>query len=132
MIAINVSKGSAMLFAKTGKHNPNPRTDHLFGEPIQRVDNVPYLGVTLDKRLTWSTYIDQVRKKKAQRRSSLSIRNGVLLYKQLFRPMMDYTCPVWRSPARSHIKTCRCCRPSVFALLPMHLGTLVTGKFRII
>jgi hypothetical protein len=57
--------------------------------------------------------IDQVRKKAAQRlgvqgpllhRSGLSIRNGVLLYKQLVRPMMDYGCPVWRSAARSHVR----------------------------
>jgi hypothetical protein len=50
-----------------------------------------YLGVILDKRLTWSKHIDQVRKKAVQRlgilgpllnrRSSFSIRNGVLLYK---------------------------------------------------
>jgi hypothetical protein len=60
--------------------------------------------VTLDKRLTWSTDIDQVRKKASQRlgvlgpllnrRSGLSIRNGVLLFRQLIRPMMDYVCPV--------------------------------------
>jgi hypothetical protein len=37
-------------------------------------------------------------------RSGLSLRNGVLLYKQLILPMMDYACPVWRSAARSHIK----------------------------
>jgi hypothetical protein len=70
--------------------------------------------VTLDKRLIWSTHIDQVRKKASQRlgllgpllsrRSGLSIRNGVLLYRQLIRPMMDYACPVWRSAARSHIR----------------------------
>jgi hypothetical protein len=38
------------------------------------------------------------------RRSGLSIRNGVLLYNQLVRPMMDYGCPVWRSAARSHVR----------------------------
>jgi hypothetical protein len=38
------------------------------------------------------------------RRSALSVRNGVLLYKQLIRPMMDYACPIWRSAARSHVQ----------------------------
>jgi hypothetical protein len=90
-IAINVSKSSAMLFAKTGRRIQNPRTIHLFGEPIQWVDAARYLGVTLDKRLNWSKHIDQVRKKASQRvgtrgpllnrRSCLSIRNGVLMYK---------------------------------------------------
>jgi hypothetical protein len=38
------------------------------------------------------------------RRSGLSLRNGVLLYKQLICPMMDYGCPVWRFAARSHVR----------------------------
>jgi hypothetical protein len=64
---------------------------------------VRYLGVTLDKGSPGRN-IDQVRKKAAQRLgtlgpllnsgSGLSIRNDVLLYKQLIRPMIDYACPV--------------------------------------
>jgi len=38
------------------------------------------------------------------RRNDLSVRNGVLLYKQLIRPLMDYACPSWRSTARSHVR----------------------------
>jgi hypothetical protein len=62
-----------------------------------------YLGITLDTRLTWSPHFDLVRKRTAQRmgmlgplmnrKSDLSVRNEVLLYKQLIRPMMDYACP---------------------------------------
>jgi hypothetical protein len=71
-------------------------------------------GVTLIKRLTWSPHTDQVRKKTAQRmgmlgpllnrKSDLSVRNGVLLYKQLILPLMDYACPAWSSAARSHVR----------------------------
>ena len=67
-----------------------------FRGTINWVDTVRYLGVTLDKRLAWSPHIEQVSKRTAQRmgllgpvlnrRSDLSIRNGVLLYKQLIRP----------------------------------------------
>jgi hypothetical protein len=38
------------------------------------------------------------------RKSDLSVRNGVLLYKQRIRPMMDYACPAWRSAARIHVR----------------------------
>ena len=72
------------------------------------------MGVTLDKRLTWSPHMDHVRKKSAQRmsmlgpllnrKSDLSVMNGVLLYKQLIRPMMDYAYPAWRSAARTHVR----------------------------
>jgi hypothetical protein len=65
-IAINVSKSSAMLFSKTGRRIPKPREVRLVGEPIQRVDDARYLGVTLDKGLTWSKHIDQVRKQTAE------------------------------------------------------------------
>jgi hypothetical protein len=39
-----------------------------------------------------------------KRTSGLSVGNGVLLYKQLIRPMMNYACPAWRSAARSHVR----------------------------
>ena len=91
----------------------SPDQSH-FAEPIQRVETTRYLAVTPDKRRTWSPHIDQVRKKTAQRmgmlgpllnrKIDLSVRNGVLLYKQLIRPMMDYACPTWRSAARTHVR----------------------------
>ena len=38
------------------------------------------------------------------RKSDLSVRNGVLLYKQLIRPMMNYACPAWRSVSLTHVR----------------------------
>jgi len=38
------------------------------------------------------------------RKSDLSVRNGVLLYKQLIHPMLDYACTAWRSAARTHVR----------------------------
>jgi len=38
------------------------------------------------------------------RNSDLSVRNGVLLYKQLIRPMMDYACLAWRPTARTNVR----------------------------
>jgi len=37
-------------------------------------------------------------------RIDLSIMNGVLLYKQLISPLMDYACPACRSAARNHFR----------------------------
>jgi len=66
-IAINVSKSSAIIFARAGRRVIQSRPVTLFGEPIQWVETARYLGVTLDKRLTWSPHIVQVRKETAQR-----------------------------------------------------------------
>jgi hypothetical protein len=38
------------------------------------------------------------------KKSDLSVRNGVLLCKQLIRPQIDYACTAWRSAARSHVR----------------------------
>jgi hypothetical protein len=113
-IAINVSKSTAIISARAGRCFIQPRPVILFGEPIQWVETTRHLGVTLDTRLTWSPHIDHVRKKTAQRigmlgpllnrKSALSVRNGVLLCKQLIRPMMDYACPTWRSAASTHVR----------------------------
>ena len=70
-IVINVSKSSAMLFAKTGRRIPKSRVQ-LFRGPIKWVYDARYLGVTLDKGLTWSKHIDQVRKKADWERWDLS------------------------------------------------------------
>jgi hypothetical protein len=40
-----------------------------------------------------------------KRNSDLSDRNRLLLYKQLIRPMINYTCPAWRSAARSNVRS---------------------------
>ena len=38
------------------------------------------------------------------RRSGLSIRNWLTLYKQFIRPMMEYASPIWWHAANSHIR----------------------------
>jgi hypothetical protein len=37
-------------------------------------------------------------------KSNLSVRKGVLLYKQLICPMMDFACPEWIFAARTHVR----------------------------
>ena len=105
---------TATIFARAGRRFIQPQPVTLFGEPIEWVDTTRYLGVTLDTRLTWSSHIDRVRKRNVQRmgilghllnrKSDLSVRNGVLLYKQVIYPMMYYAYPARRSCARPHVR----------------------------
>jgi hypothetical protein len=122
-----VSESTAIILARAGRRFIQPRPVTLFGVPIEWVDTTCYLVVTLDTRLTWSPHIDQFRRRAAQRlgmldpllnrKSDLSVRNGVLLYKQLIRPMRGDP----QHPPMSG--RCRCCNPSVFALLLVPPGT---------
>jgi hypothetical protein len=44
-IAMNVSKNTAVLFAKAGRRNSKPHPVQLSGEPINWVDRAHFLGV---------------------------------------------------------------------------------------
>ena len=54
----HISKSSAIIFARAGRRFIQPRSVTLFGEPINWVDTIRYLGVTLDKLLIWLPYIE--------------------------------------------------------------------------
>ena len=62
------------------------------------------------------------------RKSDLSVRNGILLYKHLILPMMDYACPACRSADRTHVR-----RLQVLQSKCLHLATgapwNVTGRY---
>jgi len=61
-----VSKSTTIIFARAGRPFIQPRLTTLLWEPIEWVDTTRYLGVKLDKGLTWSPHIDQFRKKTYQ------------------------------------------------------------------
>ena len=134
-----MDKSMAMLFSPSRRRIPNPRGPKFLGREIQWVKTTRYLGVTLYRGLTWKPHIDQVRRKASQRLdilspllnrlSSLSIGNGVLLYKQLIRPVMDYACPVWRHVAPSHLKSLQVIQSKCLRSATAHLGTSVTFSY---
>ena len=108
-----LSSSTVMLFAKTRRRISKPRPIQLFGQQIYWVDTARYLGVTLDLRFTWSIHIDQIKKKLHRlgvlgtlinSRNDLTIRNSVLLYKQLIQTVIDYASPIWRFAAPTHVR----------------------------
>jgi hypothetical protein len=65
-IAINISKTTAIYVSRAGRRFIQPRPVTIFRDPIQLIDNTRYLGVNLDKQLTRSNHINQVRMKSAK------------------------------------------------------------------
>jgi hypothetical protein len=47
-----------MLFDKTDRRIPKPKSMQLFIETFNCIDTAHYLGETLDMLLTWSAHID--------------------------------------------------------------------------
>ena len=63
------------------------------------------------------------------RKCDLSVRIGVLLFKQLVRPMMDYACPAWRFAARSNVRRLQVLQSKCLRLATGIPGTKVTGRY---
>lgn len=109
-ISLNETKSHYILFTKC-KHNAKPIT--VKGKELQATDCVKYLGMHLDKGLTWKRHINIKRKQLdiqfrkyywlVGRRSSLSIQNKLLLYKTIFKPVWSYGIQLWGTTSNSNI-----------------------------
>lgn len=85
----------------------------LSNKIIPSVTNVKYLGLILDKRLTWAEHIKQKRILLNSRRkclypllgkhSKLNLKNKLLLYKTLLKPIWAYGIQLWGSTKKSNI-----------------------------
>ncbi|GFW91375.1 RNA-directed DNA polymerase from mobile element jockey [Trichonephila clavipes] len=110
-IKINVDKTIAVLFTKRIKPVMPPT---LYSTPLQWSQSTKYLGLILDKNLTWKHHILHARDKFRHalrliyplicRNSEMDMYNKVLLYTAVLRPIISYGCPVWGYAAKSNIK----------------------------
>lgn len=113
-VKINVAKSSAVLFSKRRTAKATSVSDlELFEETIPWTNEARYLGVTLDKTLSWQANITRLATKARSRlgilgpvlnrRSTLSIANGLTLYKSMVLPIMTYAAPIWGTAADSKL-----------------------------
>ena len=81
---------------------------------VPNKDTVRYLGMTLDRRLTWKRhFVDkskQLRDKLKKfywligRRSKLNIQNKITLYKAVIKPVCTYGIQLWGTASNSNIE----------------------------
>ena len=98
------SKTMAMHFHKRGKFHPSL---YLGANPLHFVQQVKYLGLIFDSRLTWVPHIKQLKVKATKALSILRVlshlswgadRTTLLrLYRALIRSKLDYGCEAYSS-----------------------------------
>ncbi|GFX63402.1 probable RNA-directed DNA polymerase from transposon X-element [Trichonephila clavipes] len=108
-IALNSSKTEAVFFSQ---RVPPPEIT-LQNQRIPWSHHTKYLGVYLDKTLTFRQHITQIRTKFKNvthkyyslicRKSNLSRRNKLLIYTLILKPLLTYAAPVWGHAARTNI-----------------------------
>nr|XP_012139058.1 PREDICTED: RNA-directed DNA polymerase from mobile element jockey-like [Megachile rotundata] len=109
-IIINVKKSSHITF--TTKHVEDSKIK-INEESLVTRDSVKYLGMHLDKRLTWKNYIKMKRKQldiKMKKlywilgyTSPLSLQNKLLLYKVAIIPIWTYGIQLWGCAKESNL-----------------------------
>lgn len=115
-IKINESKTQAIIFPfnKSLKRNASISLS-VDGVQIPLLDAIKYLGIVLDKKLTFKQQVLQSCEKAVKcgralfpllnRRSFLNSKNKLLLYKMCIRPIMTYGCQIWsKRCANTYIK----------------------------
>ena len=86
--------------------------DYMIGnEIIKQVDSIKYLGVIIDKKITWSQQVDKTALKANRARDFLycnikhcspDIKNRC--YKMFIQPILDYASIIWSPYYDKHIK----------------------------
>jgi hypothetical protein len=81
---------------------------------LPQSDEIKYLGLHLDRRLTWHKHIFTKKKKLdltltkmnwlLGRKSKLSTTNKLLLYKTILKPILTYGIQLWGTASTSNIE----------------------------
>ncbi|GFQ97300.1 RNA-directed DNA polymerase from mobile element jockey [Trichonephila clavata] len=85
----------------------------LFGRHIPWSTSVEYLGITLDRKLTFKNHLTKIKCKFKQRlaalrnllyhKSALSLKNKRRIFLQYLQPLLTYGCPIWGMAAQNHL-----------------------------
>lgn len=114
-ICINAAKTQTIVFPHTRSPRLVPPASvkiRLAGQDIAWSKEVMYLGLTLDSKLNFKSHIEKTATKcnilikslypLINRRSKLSPKNKLAVFKQLFIPVIEYSAPVWECCAKTH------------------------------
>ena len=109
-IKINETKSTHVTFTLRNSDCPPVM---LNNKVLPTANEVKYLGLTFDKRLTWGPHLKLKRKQVNSRlhllrpllKSKLSLTNKVTIYKVIIRPVWLYGIQIWGSSKPSNTRT---------------------------
>jgi hypothetical protein len=110
-IRVNEGKSNQVTFAT--RRNTYPPVS-LNNRQLKQCEDGRYLGMHLDRRMTWKKHICTKRKQlgikfsklywQNWRKSQLSLYNKVLVYKAILKPFWSYGIQLWCSASKSNIE----------------------------
>lgn len=136
-LKLNAAKTQCIYFTRRRKASFLPSIQlSLQGNDLEWAAHVRYLGITLDKKLTFARHIENTIERVNKyirvfyslinRRSSLSEKNKIILFKVIFQAIILYGCPVWINCAHTHIKKLQISQNKVLKMIlnkPFYFST---------
>jgi hypothetical protein len=135
-VSLNMDKTQAIFFTKRRKLELPGRTIKIFNKNISWQNSAKYLGLILDKKLTFKNHIEAVIEKANKssrilypllnRKSKLNLKNKLLLYKVALRPIITYACPIFGDAAKTHQKKMQTFQNKIIKIIlnvPWYTGT---------
>lgn len=111
-LKVNSDKTEAVLFTVKRK-TKNIKTYPLFMDTtgVTWKTELKYLGVTLDRKLNWNNHLKNIKNRGLavmsalspifRRRSAISRKNKLIIYKSLIRPVLTYAAPMWSNMSKT-------------------------------
>ncbi|ERL84472.1 hypothetical protein D910_01903 [Dendroctonus ponderosae] len=111
-VKIHPGKSQALLIGR--RRDSGDGNINIDGVDVEWKQEAKYLGIILDKQLTWRKQVQtSINKAKAvtsklypllNRQSHMSIRNKLLLIKTIIRPALTYGSTSWGYASECHLK----------------------------
>jgi hypothetical protein len=114
---------------------------HINNVQLPQDDDVKYLGLHLDRRLTWHKHIFAKRKQLGialtkmcwllRRKSKLSTSNKLLIYKTIFKPIWSNEIQLWGTASTSKIEILECFQSKALRMIvdvPWYVPNTVIHK----
>jgi hypothetical protein len=109
-LSLNSSKTKAMLFHTVRKNVTFPNIS-INGTPIEFVESFDYLGIIIDKNLSWKAHISKISVKLSKTIGIMCKMKNILskdilltLYHSLFLPYLNYGLLCWQSKVKDIFK----------------------------
>ena len=140
-LEIAPSKSALLVFSKQARYERPYNSLKLNGQPVPQVETFKYLGITLDRRLSFNSHFTDVVQRCTRRLNlmkSISSREWgadrstlLKMYTSLIRPILDYNAFIFDEISSSKIKTLQTIQNTALRIVTGALRTTPTTNLHI-